>query len=72
VGNRIGAVTLPDGERFASFEYDPAFLRSGIQLSPLQMPLSGAVYRFPGLAVESFHGLRACSLMRCQTNMGTR
>lgn len=56
-GNRIGAVTLPAGERFASFEYDPDFQRSGIALSPLMMPLSGQVYRFPALTIESFHGL---------------
>lgn len=56
-GSRIGAVTLPDGERFASFEYDPDFRRSGIELSPLMMPLGGPVYRFPALAPESFHGL---------------
>jgi len=56
-GTRIGAVTLPAGERFASFEYDPAFQKSGIQLSPLTMPLGGQVYRFPALATETFHGL---------------
>ncbi len=55
--SRIGAVTLPAGERFASFEYDPAFQRSGIELSPLNMPLGGAVYRFPALTPQSFHGL---------------
>lgn len=56
-GTRVGAVTLPQNERFASFEYDPDFLRSGIELSPLLMPLGGQVYRFPALALESFHGL---------------
>ncbi|ATE66065.1 type II toxin-antitoxin system HipA family toxin [Rhizorhabdus dicambivorans] len=56
-GSRIGAVTLPTGERFASFEYDPAFQRSGIGLSPLNMPLGGVVYRFPALPTQSFHGL---------------
>lgn len=56
-GTRIGAVALPDGELFASFEYDPNFLRSGIELSPLMMPLGAQVYRFPALARESFHGL---------------
>lgn len=54
---RIGAVTLPIGEQFASFEYDPAFQRSGIELSPLMMPLGSAVYRFPALQTQSFHGL---------------
>src|SRR3990170_2103565 len=56
-GTRIGAVTLPAGERIASFEYDPDFLRSGIELSPLTMPISNAVYRFPALPLESFQGL---------------
>lgn len=54
---RIGAVALPSGERFASFEYDPAFQQSAIELSPLNMPLGGAVYRFPALPTPSFHGL---------------
>lgn len=56
-GSRIGAVTLPPGEKIASFEYDPDFVRSGIELSPLVMPLGGQVYRFPSLPLESFHGL---------------
>ena len=41
----------------ATFQYDPAFLRSGIELSPIVMPLRPAAYSFPGLAQESFHGL---------------
>ena len=56
-GSRIGAVTLPDGERFASFEYDPNFATSGIEVSPITMPLDTAVHRFPALPLESFHGL---------------
>ncbi len=56
-GTRIGAVTLPAGEQFASFEYDPDFLPSGINLSPLRMPPGRQVYRFPALALESFQGL---------------
>ncbi len=56
-GTRVGAVTLPADELFASFEYDPDFQRSGIELSPLAMPLGGQIYRFPTLAPESFHGL---------------
>ena len=56
-GTRIGAVTLPAGDQFASFEYDPDFLPSGINLAPLRMPLGRQVYRFPALALESFQGL---------------
>ena len=56
-GTRIGTVALIDGEDVASFEYDRDFLLSGIQLSPLEMPLARRVYSFPALAQESFHGL---------------
>ena len=56
-GTTIGAVSLEAGEESASFQYDPAFLASGIQPSPLAMPLSERIYRFPELARASFHGL---------------
>ena len=56
-GRTIGAVSLADGEEVASFQYDPAFVTSDIQLSPLVMPLSSRVYRFPELARQTFHGL---------------
>ena len=57
-GTTIGAVTLPDGQRMAAFEYDPNFVASGVELSPFQMPLlNGQVYRFPFLSPESFAGL---------------
>ncbi|MHC4822408.1 MAG: type II toxin-antitoxin system HipA family toxin [Planctomycetota bacterium] len=56
-GSTIGAVFLADGEDVATFEYDADFLRSGIQLSPLKMPLTRSLYRFPELARQSFHGL---------------
>ena len=56
-GTRVGVVALADGTNVASFEYDRDFLSSGIQLSPVTMPLAGNVYSFPGLPLESFHGL---------------
>ena len=56
-GSRIGAVSLEDGAADAVFEYDPAFVGSGIELSPLKMPLGRQIYSFPGLAHRSFHGL---------------
>jgi serine/threonine-protein kinase HipA len=54
---RIGAVLLPDGDMFATFEYDPDFLNSGVEVAPLTMPLSTEVFRFPELTRRSFHGL---------------
>lgn len=56
-GRTIGAVLLNDGEDIADFEYDPAFVASGIEVSPLVMPLSNQVYTFPELARETFRGL---------------
>jgi len=56
-GRTIGAVSLEDGARFAAFQYDPAFARSGIEISPLTMPLSDRVYVFPGLPEKTFYGL---------------
>ena len=56
-GRQIGAASLQENQQTAAFEYDPAFARSGIQLSPLMMPLAAKVYSFPGLPHESFHGL---------------
>jgi serine/threonine-protein kinase HipA len=57
-GTRIGAVAQTGGERVATFEYDPEFLESGIEVAPIEMSLdSGRRFRFAGLALESFSGL---------------
>ena len=53
----IGAVVLEEGQRTASFQYDPAFVKSNIQIAPLMMPLSNQIYSFPALSQTSFHGL---------------
>jgi serine/threonine-protein kinase HipA len=56
-GRTIGAVSLEDGGRFAAFQYDPAFARSGIEVSPITMPLNERIYSFPDLPPVTFHGL---------------
>ena len=56
-GTKIGTVAFDDNSGLGSFEYDPAFLASGIEVSPIAMPLSRRVYTFPELARQSFHGL---------------
>ncbi|MES9993304.1 MAG: type II toxin-antitoxin system HipA family toxin [Candidatus Thiodiazotropha sp.] len=56
-GRTIGAVSLADGKETALFEYDPAFIRSGIEVAPLMMPLSSRLYSFPQLSKETFLGL---------------
>jgi serine/threonine-protein kinase HipA len=56
-GREIGAVSVDGPGKVATFEYTPAFRRSGIEVAPIMMPLSGGIYSFPDLPKESFHGL---------------
>jgi len=56
-GRMIGAVSLDDEREVAAFQYDPEFVRSGIEVAPLVMPLSEQVYEFPALPQKTFHGL---------------
>ena len=56
-GRTIGAVTTENANATAAFQYDSAFAQSGIELSPLVMPLSERVYEFPALPIGTFHGL---------------
>lgn len=56
-GRTIGAVSLGDGSPFAAFQYDPSFARSGIEISPITMPLSNRVHVFSELPPKTFHGL---------------
>ncbi|PIE74675.1 MAG: toxin HipA [Deltaproteobacteria bacterium] len=56
-GRTIGAVYMAEGNQTAAFEYDPAFARSGIEISPLMMPLERKVFTFPELSRQTFYGL---------------
>src|SRR5580700_9320959 len=56
-GRTIGAVSLEEAGGSAALQYDPAFAQSGIEISPLTMPLSDRVYGFPELPPKTFHGL---------------
>lgn len=41
-GQRVGALALDPQLNYYAFEYDPAFIRTGIELAPLTMPLAQA------------------------------
>lgn len=56
-GRTIGAVTLEDGRDYVAFQYEPAFAGSGIEVSPITMPLGNQVYEFPALPRNTFNGL---------------
>ncbi|MFT5562599.1 MAG: serine/threonine-protein kinase HipA [Candidatus Azotimanducaceae bacterium] len=56
-GKAIGAVNWDDNAQLANFEYEPAFVGSGIEVSPVMMPLATRIYNFSALPRETFHGL---------------
>lgn len=56
-GRRIGAILWEADQQLGRFEYDPAFVSSGIELAPLMMPLAARDYIFPALNRDTFHGL---------------
>jgi serine/threonine-protein kinase HipA len=56
-GSRIAAVSIDAGAPYATFQYDPSFVRSGIDIAPVQMPLRAQPFRFPGLPEDAFSGL---------------
>ena len=55
-GSQAGVAYWDEERRAASFQYTPEFVRSGVELAPLMMPLRNAPYQFTNLH-ESFGGL---------------
>ena len=53
---QVGVAYWDAARRAASFQYTPEFVRHGIELAPLMMPLREAPYQFTNLH-ESFGGL---------------
>jgi serine/threonine-protein kinase HipA len=56
-GRVVGAVSIEDDARIAAFQFTPEIVASGIEISPITMPLSPRIYQFPELREISFHGL---------------
>ena len=59
-GSRIGAVAADPGLKAYVFEYDPQWVRTGIQLAPLTLPIAAGgrhSFTFPGLDESTFKGL---------------
>jgi serine/threonine-protein kinase HipA len=60
-GQRVGAVADGGLRGAYTFEYDPAWVRTGIELAPILMPLSGTRrsrrFSFPGMSQDTFKGL---------------
>jgi len=54
-GTRVGVVFWHDDLGY--FEYDPVFLKSGIEIAPITMPAVKKTYSFPSLNTDTFKGL---------------
>ena len=53
----VGSASAAEGNPFVRFEYSPDIRNLGVEISPYRMPLSGGVYSFPDLSLQSFRGL---------------
>ncbi|GAB3243000.1 type II toxin-antitoxin system HipA family toxin [Hymenobacter seoulensis] len=60
-GQSVGAVLWDEKRRLGVFEYEPAFIRSGLELAPVTMPLPKGrrppPFQFPVLNRDTFQGL---------------
>lgn len=56
-GLEVGAVSFDTETGRGAFEYSASFIRTGIELSPIKMPLSRRIYSFPELSFDTFRGL---------------
>nr|MBF0223201.1 type II toxin-antitoxin system HipA family toxin [Desulfobulbaceae bacterium] len=53
----VGAVSFNTETGIGSFEFEPRFIKTGIELSPIKMPLSKEIYSFPEADSVAFKGL---------------
>ncbi|WP_458232763.1 type II toxin-antitoxin system HipA family toxin [Roseateles sp. P5_E8] len=60
-GDEVGAVALDPRLGCYAFQYYPAWLRAGIELAPLQMPIGrgAAPFAFPDLSRDTYYRLPA-------------
>lgn len=56
-GTTIGNVFFDERNQRIIFQYDEKFLRSGIEVAPIMMPLSNTAFYFSNLNSKSFKGL---------------
>lgn len=53
----VGAVMWDENRQSALFEYDDGFKSTGLELSPLMMPLGDRIFSFGNLSKDTFLGL---------------
>ncbi|MDO9011642.1 MAG: type II toxin-antitoxin system HipA family toxin [Gallionella sp.] len=58
-GEQVGAVALNPRTGYYAFEYSAKWLKTGIELSPFNLPLQKKVFQFPELPEETYNRLPA-------------
>jgi len=56
-GKEVGVVAWDADREFASFEYVPAFLQDGYEVSPIVLKVQAGIFSFPELNRKTFYGL---------------
>lgn len=56
-GQTVGALSYDKDTGLCAFQYDPSWIRTAIELSPVKLPLSDRIYQFPALSSETYRGL---------------
>ncbi len=73
-GQRVGAVAFDDQSSSYAFSYASSWMKAGVELSPLQLPLRAeqGPFVFPGLARLTFSGLPGMLADALPDNWGNR
>jgi len=58
-GQLVGALAYEPNSKISTFEYAPEWIKAGVEIAPLRMPLSPQKYQFPSLNYETYKGLPA-------------
>lgn len=73
-GQRVGAVAFDDQSSSYAFSYASSWMKAGLELSPLRLPLRAGQgpFVFPGLARQTFSGLPGMLADALPDNWGNR
>lgn len=56
-GKQVGALAYDPSSKLSTFEYAQSWRESGVEVSPIHMPLSPQKFQFPSLSFETYRGL---------------
>jgi serine/threonine-protein kinase HipA len=70
-GQTVGVVARDPRSGYFAFEYEPSWVKRGIELSPLHLRNTRGVFAFPNLPHHTFHGLPAMLADALPDSFGT-